>query len=167
MGRWTEYHRLYHYKRRQKIIDHLGGECVVCGATTDLHFDHVDPAKKSFDIGRNITLSNPDVVAELAKCQLLCRTHHHEKTAKENSGFTHGTTYAWMTLRCRCDECQVTKRAWQDARNERRRNLSGAKPRKRYGRPAEHGEILSYRRGCRCTDCRAANAAYARSLASR
>lgn len=167
MGRWTEYHRLYYYKRRQKLVDHLGGQCAECGATADLHFDHVDPAAKSFNISRNITLSNAEVLAELQKCQLLCRTHHEQKTAQENSGFTHGTIYAWMKARCRCDPCQSAKRTWYDARNEKRRSESNASPRKKYGRPAEHGEILSYRRGCRCTDCRAANAAYARSLASR
>jgi len=163
----TEYHRNYYYVRRQKLIDHLGGACTICGATTDLHFDHIDPAEKSFDISRNVTLSNEAVRAELAKCQILCRTHHEEKTARENTGITHGTPTGWMRSRCKCDECSAARRAWNEARNAERRAQSGGRGRGAYGRPAEHGEILSYRRGCKCTECRSANASYARSLRDR
>jgi len=160
----TEYHRNYYYVRRQKLIDHLGGACTICGATTDLHFDHVDPAQKSFDISRNVTLSNEAVRAELAKCQILCRRHHEEKTARENGGYTHGTLYAWMKKKCRCDECAPMWRAWQDERNARRRSRPGPSSRGPYGRPAAHGEVVSYKRGCRCDECRAANATYVRAL---
>lgn len=162
----AEYHRRYYYKRRQKLLDHLGGECVLCGATEDLHFDHIDPAQKSFDISRNVTLSNEIVRAELAKCQVLCRKHHEEKTARENSGFTHGTLYAWMKKKCRCEQCLPKWRAWNDERNAQRKS-AGGNSRGAYGRPAEHGGVLSYKRGCRCGDCRAANAAYVRSLRAR
>jgi hypothetical protein len=51
------YHRSYYYKRRQKLYDFLGGKCVVCGATEDLEFDHIDPAQKSFDLKDNLTLA--------------------------------------------------------------------------------------------------------------
>src|ERR1700712_2822234 len=108
---WTaeqrrDYARAYHAKRRAPMIEYLGGACVECGATEGLQFDHIDPATKSFDIGRNVTFNNPAVRAELDKCQLLCRPHHEAKSARERSGFTHGTMTGWMTYKCRCEVCK-------------------------------------------------------------
>lgn len=117
----SNYHRLYYYKRRQAIIDYLGGECVECGRKDDLQVDHIDPQQKSFNISRNVTLSNPAVRAELDKCQLLCRPHHEAKTADENTGFTHGSIYGWMTKKCTCAECTLAKWEWHDTRNAKRR----------------------------------------------
>lgn len=164
---YTEYHRLYYYKRRAKMIAYLGIDCAHCGSQDGLQFDHVDPALKSFNIKDNMTLNNPDVRAELDKCQLLCRPCHEAKTAQENAGFTHGTLYGWMKAKCYCDTCHTARRAWHDARNAARREASGNRQRKPYGRPAEHGDILMYRRGCKCIECKTANAAYARELKAR
>ena len=47
-----------------------GGKCVVCGATTGLHFDHVIPFTKG---GASITADN---------VQLLCMRHNLEKSDK-------------------------------------------------------------------------------------
>ena len=47
-----------------------GGKCVICGATTDLHFDHVIPYSKG---GTSITAEN---------VQLLCARHNLEKHDK-------------------------------------------------------------------------------------
>ena len=166
---YTEYHRLYYYKRRAKMIAYLGVACAHCGSTDQLEFDHIDPALKSFDINENMTLNNPEVRAELDKCQLLCRPCHEAKTAAEHraAGFTHGSIYGFMKVRCDCDECGAAKRAWNDERNARRRVASGEARRLPYGRSASHGEILMYRRGCKCVECKAANAAYARELKAR
>lgn len=125
-GRETEYHRNYYYKRRQRLIDYLGGKCVQCGSTTDLEFDHIDPSLKSFDIKRNHTLES--IKDELDKCQLLCSVCHRKKSAKENSdrqgGPTHGKDHAWRRLKCQCDLCLTAKRIWYDERNKRRRKSS-------------------------------------------
>ena len=164
---YTEYHRLYYYKRRDKMIAYLGVSCAHCGSTDRLEFDHIDPALKSFDISDNMTLNNPEVRAELDKCQLLCRPCHEVKTAAENTGITHGTRTGWMKSGCECDECYTSKRAWHDERNAKRREASGKAQRLPYGRPAEHGAILMYRRGCKCELCKAANTAYAQELKAR
>lgn len=137
---FTEYHREYYHKRRKKIIDYLGGRCVDCGATDDLHIDHVDPQGKSFEINSNLTLSNPAVRDELSKCQLLCRTHHHLKTARENTGFTHGTINAFMHKKCRCNVCKPVWRAWNDKRNAARRKDGGYGPRPRVSNSGELGK---------------------------
>jgi hypothetical protein len=47
-----------------------GGKCVICGATTELHFDHVIPYSKG---GTSITANN---------VQLLCARHNLEKHDK-------------------------------------------------------------------------------------
>jgi hypothetical protein len=157
---WTEYHRNYHYIRRQRIWDYLGGKCVRCGRTDNLEVDHIDRTKKSFNISRNMTL-NDEVRAELDKCQLLCADHHHEKTAQENTRYVHGATRMWMKKKCRCDVCLEAQRAWYDARNERRRGKPGG-IRGPYNLPAECGTNKKYWRGCHCDACRAAHAAYER-----
>lgn len=157
----TEYHREYYYKRRAKMIALLGDRCVECGSTHELQFDHIDPAQKSFDIRDNLTASNPDVLAELAKCQLLCADCHRKKTARDNSGWSHGTLYGYQQMKCRCADCRERKRQL------RIRNGQTSGERGRYGRPSSHGEALHYRRGCRCDLCRAANAQAARDLKAR
>lgn len=113
------YHRKYWKKRRQKIIDYLGGVCVKCGTTEDLQFDHIKPSDKTLDIKRNVTLES--IKAEVDKCQLLCKTHHLEKTISEKKPYTHGTIYAWMRVKCKCDTCAKAKRVWYDKRNAKRR----------------------------------------------
>lgn len=115
-----EYHREYYYKRRQKLLDYLGARCAECGATEQLHFDHIDRTTKNFDIRDNLTL-NDEVKAELDKCQLLCKEHHFSKTSKEQSGFTHGTMYGWMKKKCTCNSCIDAKQIWYAERNVKRR----------------------------------------------
>lgn len=159
----TCYHRrYYHEKRRKPVYEYLGGCCVKCGATENLEIDHIDPEQKSFNISDNLTFDDR-LRAELDKCQLLCAGCHVRKTISQRTPFRHGTAYAWMKLKCRCEPCNESRRAWNEARNEARRK-AGSNKRSKYGRPAEHGEILMYRRGCRCDLCRAANTAYAKTL---
>ena len=160
--------------QRQDMLDYMGGRCVNCGSEEELEFDHIDWRTKSFTIGRLYGLHKLEsVYEELKKCQILCNPCHRDKTKqdlqeqrKENPRFVpaqHGTRTGWMRTKCKCDLCEVSRRAWHDERNANRRAESGNK-RGKYGRPAEHGEILMYRRGCKCDLCRAANAAYAKTL---
>jgi 5-methylcytosine-specific restriction endonuclease McrA len=116
-----EYHKEYYKKRRQAVLDYLGGKCAVCETTENLEVDHKEKDKKSFHINKRMSVKNNK--AELDKCQLLCETHHRVKTAIENSGFTHGTMYAWMKKKCNCSDCSKAKREWHDKRNEARRKI--------------------------------------------
>jgi hypothetical protein len=125
------YHRDYYHKRRQAIYDHLGGKCVRCGATERLQVDHIDRAQKTMEISDNMSLKRGDVLAELAKCQLLCKPCHERKTGDEMTGFTHGTTTGWMRYKCPCSPCQEHKAAWRETRNALRRKPGGYGPRKK------------------------------------
>jgi rubredoxin len=153
------YHREYYRRRRQEVIDYLGGQCVRCGVRDELQFDHIDPALKSYELCHKLNLRTS--LEEIDKCQLLCKGHHLEKTAQENTGFAHGTIYAWMMKKCNCGECGIAKHLWLEARNASRRTLGGS--RGPYGRSAEHGSYLRYRRGCKCRLCKAANAEVVRN----
>lgn len=65
--------------RRTECFTILGGECVRCGATDSLEFDHVNPSTKSFDIGARLTTAWETLMPELMKCQLLCKPCHVAK----------------------------------------------------------------------------------------
>lgn len=75
-----EYQKKRWAKRKQELIDFLGGKCVKCGSTEELQFDHIDPSTKSFTIASCPTASEERMMAEIKKCQLLCRKCHEEKT---------------------------------------------------------------------------------------
>jgi hypothetical protein len=114
-ARRREYMREYRERLRQEYVAVLGGVCVVCGSRDDLEFDHIDPKTKSFAIS-GFFKSREKMLIELRKCQLLCSTHHAEKTMaqlKEPRPHMYtrrcGTPYMY-SLGCRCPECREAKR---------------------------------------------------------
>jgi hypothetical protein len=73
-----EYQANWCRQNRLDAIELLGGKCVVCGTMSDLEVDHIDPATK---ISHRIwSWSKVRRLAELQKCQVLCATHHLQKT---------------------------------------------------------------------------------------
>ena len=88
MGQYTaEQMRVYQNERRARLraelIATLGGHCARCDATADLQFDHIDPTTKRFAIASGLDKPRAELLAEVAKCQLLCGSHHLEKTRSE------------------------------------------------------------------------------------
>lgn len=67
-------------KKRAKLVEHMGGKCVKCGTTENLHFDHIDATTKSFGIGNNMNRSMITLKEECKKCQLLCQSCHIVKS---------------------------------------------------------------------------------------
>lgn len=110
-----EYHREYNRNRyqlrREEFKNLLGGKCVVCGSTDSLEFDHIERETKSFSIGRLLNVSKERALEELSKCQLLCITHHKEKTIKESS-VPHGGGLTGKR-NCRCPLCAPLKDQYQ------------------------------------------------------
>lgn len=83
-----EYMRVYQPRRYRERMEYarekLGGACVSCGSTENLEFDHVDPSTRVSKISQAVNWSLERFDAELAKCQLLCKDHHIEKSMIED-----------------------------------------------------------------------------------
>lgn len=96
--------------------------CVKCGSTDELHIHHRDPADK---VSNHIwSWSEARRLAELAKCDVLCRDCHQEHHAAERR--RHGTVSRYRKG-CRCDLCKRAK-ANATAGERARRKLREAKP---------------------------------------
>ena len=68
-------------KRMDKLRNAFGNKCIKCGATDNLHFDHIDPATKVAAIGELATGNGFERCYEEAlKCQLLCKPCHIQKS---------------------------------------------------------------------------------------
>jgi hypothetical protein len=70
-----------HRKVKQALVDRAGGACVVCGydrTLFNLHFHHVDPTTKSFNLTISSGKSLAAYVAEARKCILVCANCHGE-----------------------------------------------------------------------------------------
>lgn len=100
----------------------LGGRCSACGALEALHIDHIDPATKAFTIGQKWSLAIEVVVAELAKCQLLCDACHLTKSRTNGelrggqnyvADPPHGSALRYNREGCRCKVCRRWKRDYR------------------------------------------------------
>jgi hypothetical protein len=111
---FRNYFKDYYLDRKLEYIDILGGKCFVCGDIEDLEFDHIDPKTKLFSITKFLSYTREDVLEELKKCQLLCKTDHIVKTRNENSKrvpwnkgrWNHGTLTGYCAKACRCEPCK-------------------------------------------------------------
>lgn len=104
-----EYNRKWIAKRRQEWIDEQGGKCVLCGSTTNLEVDHIDPSLKLYKPSDLWSLSktNPRRIAELNKCRVLCAVCHQTKTSKEQMTTEHGDAMYHGPLKCKCVVCKA------------------------------------------------------------
>lgn len=93
MGRayHRDYSRNYYYKRKERIIERLGGKCVRCGSCEKLEIHHRDAYNKCFAVTKKI-LSIPldKLEEELSKCELLCKKCHQEESIRQFRERTQG-----------------------------------------------------------------------------
>jgi len=74
-------------KQLVRFVKHTLG-CEVCAVegrytTNSLHFHHVDPADKLFEISKGISTAGWEaLIDEMAKCVVLCREHHTDIHAR-------------------------------------------------------------------------------------
>lgn len=119
MDRYTpeqrrDYMRNYRDKRTVLAKEQLGSKCVLCGVKDRLEFDHIDPKTKIKAVTAMTHASHAAFEAEVAKCQLLCKDHHREKSKAESrvlqiKPIRHGTMYAYQKRGCRCELCRKAK----------------------------------------------------------
>jgi hypothetical protein len=70
-----------HRKLKQILIDEAGGGCAVCGYNRchgNLHFHHVDPSEKAFEVQMGLGKSLAAYRQEAQKCALVCANCHGE-----------------------------------------------------------------------------------------
>ena len=69
-------------KMKQILVQEAGGACSVCGYAESpraLHFHHLDPAEKRFELNaKGVALALDTLRAEARKCVLLCSNCHAE-----------------------------------------------------------------------------------------
>ena len=104
-----EYQRRWMATRRQAWIDE-NGPCVACGSDEDLEVDHVDHRSKRLAPARlwSLALTNPVRIEELAKCQVLCKNCHAQKTWLQLITTEHGSTM--YRNGCKCDICRESQK---------------------------------------------------------
>jgi hypothetical protein len=155
MSRGADHVKAFRKRRRAAALASLGGICVGCEATEKLDFDHVDPATKLFDISSGLQKRADIFWAEVAKCQLLCRPCHLDKSQRNGElrnrpkPLPHGTESGYLWHKCRCALCKAAGAA---AQARRRAALKAG--------PVPHGTESGYSwHRCRCARCKAAAAA--------
>ncbi len=78
--------------------------CVKCGSTTRLELDHVDPGTK---VDHRIwSWSTARMLAEIAKCQVLCKVCHVRKSINDGPRTEHGQRRMYTIYKCRCEPCR-------------------------------------------------------------
>jgi 5-methylcytosine-specific restriction endonuclease McrA len=107
--------------RRARLIELLGGQCVRCGSTDELEFDHIDPETKVFAVGSDMSRAWDKLVEEALKCQLLCRECHVAKGIEDRPEPAH-SYYRYWYYGCRCATCKAAN-ARKSARQSERKTV--------------------------------------------
>lgn len=120
---YNEYMRDYvlrrYHRRRARYVEEWGGECVDCGSTKNLQFDHADASSKRIDVGKMMAgWSDKKVRAELNKCVLRCQPCHVRKShAFGDVKYVEHGGGASGKKNCPCDLCRTKKREYMKAYN--------------------------------------------------
>lgn len=81
-------HRQRADKARELIATAKNRPCTDCGGTFPLvcmDFDHRDPSTKLFTIAAGLQRSHASLLAEIAKCDVVCSNCHRVRTAVQNA----------------------------------------------------------------------------------
>jgi len=81
--RYREYARRHRAGIRALLAELKSGPCTDCGGTFDpvcMDFDHRDGTDKVADIARMIGYGRQTLLAEIAKCDLVCANRHRIRT---------------------------------------------------------------------------------------
>lgn len=73
--------KFYRQRLKKRAIEYKGGKCTICGynrCDRNMHFHHLDPKIKKFNININPSVSWEKMKEELDKCILICCLCHGE-----------------------------------------------------------------------------------------
>jgi len=78
-----------HWRASAKMLDLLKDvPCVDCGRRFPpcvMQFDHRDPATKTYEVTRIITRARSVILAEIAKCDIVCTNCHRDRTHRRRT----------------------------------------------------------------------------------
>lgn len=113
--------RAYQKQRYDKRMaygrEKLGGKCVDCGATEQLHFDHISGPKDHFTVTDLANYSLAEFDDELSHCVLRCASCHRLRHA---STAPHGTLARYQ--KCKCVDCRAANNKHAKEYKARRRS---------------------------------------------
>ena len=89
-GLMASHHDPVRYQKRREMVNaiKLDAGCADCGYDQHpvaLDFDHLPQHKKSFDISRSLTIAWTRILAEIAKCDVVCANCHRIRTYERSS----------------------------------------------------------------------------------
>lgn len=105
--------RRYH-RRREEWLDRLGRQCVDCGTTQELEFDHEIAEYKEYNIAKILSGgSNAKVEYEMLKCVLRCAACHLTKSLQMQDMYnvSHGGGESGKR-NCPCAPCKEVKASY-------------------------------------------------------
>ena len=104
--------------------------CKRCGSHENLANHHRNPKTKGRNFNTVFGWSEARREAELAKCDVLCKSCHSKlHNRKRMKPIVHGTLNGYIHRICRCDECRDAYNDYQRAYNKRKRaERRAAKP---------------------------------------
>lgn len=75
-------------QERRRWLDNIKMKsgCNICGynkAPEALQFDHINPSDKEFVISQDMKVAKRRVIAEIAKCRILCANCHAIETKRQ------------------------------------------------------------------------------------
>ncbi len=120
-----EYRRRYslaaYHRRRETIIQELGGECVVCRSKESLSFIKDKDSPVDFVVNKLATMAETKRTQVMPYVSLMCEAHASE--ALHNKGrLTHGTYWAAYKCKCKCADCDEYRANRSLERREDRRS---------------------------------------------
>lgn len=105
-----EYQRTWLKARRDEWIESQGGHCIKCGSADELEIDHIDRSTKRYNVATIWSRAEHVRLAELAKCQILCRTCHSVKTSNEWDSLAEHGSIGMYKRGCKCIQCRQANR---------------------------------------------------------
>ena len=110
----ADYMRQYmanrYHKKRQEVIDRLGGRCVRCGTREGkFHLDHKNKSKKTMRASDLHSVNDHRFENEIKNLQILCEDCHKAKTHDawdySTPRPTHPSYWYYRKYGCRCQAC--------------------------------------------------------------